>query len=327
MNEQDVSILMFVIFGIVLILLPVVWNTYFEPITAEDWNRHSVWVQNYIDGSLESFWEYPPLFHLFMIPFVVALGDLVKYTQIVLSVISIFAILFVTWKLENKVAVLLMTYILVTSIIFLQYAPALMPNAFDYFLFMFTGYFLLDKKYFKTTLCLTLLFYNHLSALLFFPMIFVYSFNEDKRMLKWLVLVLLLSTPVILSYHVPQIVHLYQIMSGQVDTIVGQDILNSFAETGQIFTNNWDKQFISNPLNFVMFSSVFLWILLPVSIYYWLKNKTITRTQKFYFVWFLFLLPLIFYNIWRWFSIAFIPLSLLVSSVIGNYLLKGDKNN
>ncbi len=69
-----------------------------------------------------------------------------------------------------------------------------------------------------------------------------------------------------------------------------------------------------------MFSGFTLWLLTPITIFSMRHIKKYDKIQLFYVIWFFGTLPIVFLNIWRWWSFAFIPASLFSSSVITKYI-------
>jgi len=78
------------------------------------------------------------------------------------------------------------------------------------------------------------------------------------------------------------------------------------------------------PERFLALSGMFIWLLLPVTIYVMYKKRQFNHIQGFYAIWFISFIPLIVLAWWRWWSYALIPATLFISSVISKYIDKHD---
>lgn len=283
-------------------------SPYANGAAAEDWNRHSVWVQRLIKGDFTTIYEYPPFFHLFMIPFVLLLNDSIKYFQIIFAILVIASMSYYLYKKEGKNAMILAFFLFSTSIVFQIYFFTLTPQVLDYILFplIIMAYF--NKKYFITSLGLVALMYNHLAGIAFFLVFLVYSLFYDKRYLKYLLLVVILSLPIFYIYYSWNFISFCSEITGKY-----------FWETGQLWQTGWDLQFTGVWYKFLFYTGLAIWVLLPISLYFLIKNKfKLNDLQKFYLVWILCFLPLLFFNVWRGMSYLIIPLTILEASIIKN---------
>lgn len=312
----------------VLIIIPIVYQTVNNPITAEDWiHRHTVWIQQYIDGDFSPFFEYPPLFHVLMLPVVLLFSSFAKYMQIVFGVISTLSIFYVSKKLGTETQIVLIGLVLATSTIYFQYAPALTPTVLDFIILSFLFLSLSSKKYSLMTLCLVGLMYSHWTGIFYLLGCLAYGVLYDRESLKWFAIAFIISIPILLV-NLGNISVVLNVLGGQELSRLPANFsdrdmqhLHSFAETGQFFTNNWDKQFISNPFNLVLFSFPILFLMIPIAIFTSIRFKMkLIREEKIYFLFYILLTPLIVYNVWRYLSFAIIPLMFFITSIIARCL-------
>lgn len=290
--------------------------------TAEDWNRHGVWIQQYIDGDFSPFWKYPPFWHFSLIPFVLLLGSQIQLSQVLFAGLGFLSIVWLSRKWEGENASILTALMVCSSIVLIQFAPALMPQSFDYIFMPLMAYFFFKKKYWLTTGILVYLGGTHLFGV--FPLFImgIYSLVRRREFLKYVVLATLLCLPFFLTSYASGFVG----MTGEIAQI-GDQTWRPFEHSYQAWSNNWDRQFTYPIYNFIAWSSIVTWLLLPFTIYSMYRVKKYDAYQLFYVCWFIGLVPLMFFNLWRWISYAIIPIILFTSSVISDYLKARENDN
>ena len=305
----DKITLLFVVFAWLLCLIPTIKSTLSIGVTAEDWTRHSLWINMYLDGNYYPFSIYPPFYHLFMIPFVLHFGNYIYIMQPIFLTISFFSILFFVNKYENNLAVILTALILSTSLVFLQFSPALMPQTLDYALFPIAIMLFLDKRYGLSASLVWFLMGTHLVGIFFWTILFFYSLLVDKKYIKYLLFVLLLS------------IAFYPCYSQGI--IIKESILtNRNAEflRFQYWSNPFELYHTYPIHHFLLFSGFLIWFLLPLTIWSMYKLKRYNKIHLIYAVWFIVFLPLGIFAIWRWWSYAVIPVALFTASIISKYI-------
>ena len=272
--------------------------------TAEDWNRHGKWILEYASGDFSNITKYLPFYHIIMIPFVLFLGVNVKYMQLLFGTLAFFSIILFAKKFHGINASMLSALILGSSVIFTQYAPALMPQTLDFILMPLAVIFMLEKRYLKSAFLIFLLSGMHLFGIFVLITMFIYSFLVDKRFLKYLVLVFILILP---FYYLISSYSIFSLNNPVVQ--IGGEYWKPFQYQFQVWSNDWDRYYTYPLTNFLIFTSPVLWLLTPIAIYSMYKVRKYDRIQLLYVIWFIVLLPLIIFNLWRWFSYAIIPTS------------------
>ena len=289
---------------IVLTLTPIIYSTLTTTeITATDWvYRHSVWIDRYINGDFSSIFQYPPLFHFLMLPFVYFHFPVV-YLQIVFAVLSLFGILYTAYKLENETTLVLMAMFLASSLAFMMFSSALMPQSLDYFLFPLTCIFYFKKKYAPTILILIIMFLMHILGIVFIFILFLHSLLTRKYKFTKILFIILIILVSIFYYY-------YFIASYEVD--VKWDVKAQ---------EKWESDYIFPIYKFFIFSGSMTWLSLVFSIYFvTMKKVKLNEKHLLYLIWALSFIPLSFFGfgIWRATSYSIIPLSYLVASIYSN---------
>lgn len=268
--------------------------------TAEDWTRHLPWILRYASGDFTPFLEYPPAFHLIMLPFVLLLGSGVKYLQIVLAWVGTSSILFYVWKTEkNKGGVMLAAFLLASSTVYLVYNQALMPQALDYIIFPWFTLALFKQKYKTASGLLLIQTYSHAMGIFFLVAAGVYSFFKQKEFLKYATLVMILSLPVFLFSH-----YVSAVREGTLSVIKSNP-----------FLNEWTLQFLWPPQMFFFRTGFLIWPLLIPALYLVCKKGIKTR-QFYYLIEIVTLTPLALFDPLRWVSYVIIPIVLLEVSAL-----------
>ena len=289
-----------------------------ETPSGEDWNRHSVWIEQYISGDISPMFEYPPIFHLFMTPFYYILRfPNIRYLQPVFSLLAILSTIYLSYKTMDLNGVLMTSLLISTSVAFNQFSGALLPTTFDYIFFPIVIILFLEKRYKLSAFVLWGLIGTHLFGIFLFVIMFIYSYLIDKKFIKYLIIVILCCVVFLPSY-VPT---LYSTLTSpgrwENDEMV---IVTNFTERFQLWTTPWDD-FLTYPIeHFLLFSGFLIWFLLPLTLYSMYKYPKYNKIQLLFVIWFIVLLPLIFFNIWRWWGFAVMPVSLFCGSVISNYM-------
>lgn len=302
-----------IILAFLLIIIPSIRSTIaYEEQTAEDWNRHILWIERYIKGDFSPFYEYPPFFHLFMIPFVLTI-PIIKYFQPILAFLTTLSISYVAYKLEGKFAMILVLYMLVSSFAYLQTSSALIPQALDYIIFSLIIYFLFEDKPIHVSIGLIFLLYNHLIGLFYYLTVIIYSICFKRNLLKYLAIVFIVSLPIFIIYYIPALEKLNII---KYPVQIEGNWSNDFRETKQIWLEPW-AEFFSYPLhNYLFYSSFITWLLLPITIWQMKRQKRFDKKQFFYAVWTFTFIPLIIFQLWRATSFLIISFAFFQASVL-----------
>jgi hypothetical protein len=147
----------------------------------------------------------------------------------------------------------------------------------------------------------------------FFGIMLVHSLLTKRKFLKYLMVVLVCTLPMIYFYYIPLFM---DVVSPNYMVLTGTTNPKSFAETSQIWQTAWDKQFVWPIERFVVFTGFLSWVLLPVTIYGMYKQKKFDSWQLMLAVWCMCLMPIFIFNVWRWASYFMIPFSIFEASVI-----------
>lgn len=277
-----------------------------------DWTKyHAIAVQKYMSWDFSHLSIYPPLFHFLMIPAVYFFGSSIQYFQIIFSMITYSAVLYFFYRMEGLKAAALAGLGLLLSISFFQYSFSLTPEFLDLTLFPFTILFYLKNRYVTASSLLLVLFYSHYPAALFFIILFSYSLIYKRDFLKYLLVVGVLSIPTII-YMIPKISWMLYFLALPYQ---GMTILT---ETGY--------HFIFPLNNLMIYSGVFIWLMLPFTIYGMWRLKKFDMKQLLYVLWILAFIPLFFTDFYRWITFFIVPFSIFEGSVISK-LIKEDVFN
>lgn len=322
----EIALALLFIFSIFLSLSAAIPTTLYSKtnypngVSHEDWNRHSVWIKNIINGNFSTIYDYPPYFHLTMIPFVLLLGENIRFMQIIFAVLTTAMILYFAYEMENKYVMIFLSILLGTNIVFITFNSQLVPQTLDYYIFPLVVMSFFKKKNFIASAGLISLIYNHLVGIFFLGIIFIYSIFKRKDFLKYFIFIVICCLPIFFIYYLPNLIDIIRFFDGKVDNnmfIVGGNATTNFTETGQMFENSWSKQFVSPIENFFIFNGFIAWSLLPFSLYILYRKKfKLSEMQIFYIVWCLCLMPMIIFNALRWSSYFMIPFSLLIVSIL-----------
>lgn len=299
MNLQNKYILFC---ALILIVMPVVLSTLTGKITATDWTyRHSHWIDKYLHGDFSTLLIYPPLFHFLMLPFV-AINFPMIWFQVVFIILSTFGILYMAYKIENEKIAIFLSMLLATSIAYIQFASALMPQAFDFFFFSLGIVFYYKNKVKIVSFIAVMLFLFHLTGLLFSSMLLIHSILTKRyKFAKYMLVVSFILLIGVLYYHFSY----YWFPTPYQWDFESQKI--------------WESQYLEPFWNFFFFSGFLTWILLPYGCYKaYIEKYKLTDKQLLYIIWIIVfsILWILDKGIWRMVSFQIVPLSLLVSSLV-----------
>lgn len=282
-------------------VIPVVLSTMTGEITATDWTyRHSVWISQYLHGDFSPILKYPPLFHFLMMPFMV-IGLPMQIFQIVFIILATVGILYMANRLENENTVIYLSILLATSIAFVEFASALMPQALDYLFFSLAVLFYYQNRVKLMVIPLAIITLMHVMGGFFVLILFAHSFITKKFDMTAILFMLgLIMIPLIFFYS----------FGNPVPTPYEWDV------EAQML---WESQYTSNPIIFFGMSGFMAWVMLPYAIYkLYGKKFKLTDSQLLYVIWILAFLGLgiLEKGIWRMISYQIVPLSLLVASLV-----------
>ncbi len=299
-----------VIFVLILLAVPALYATLTsDSVLAEDWNRHGPWIERYMHGDFTPFLEYPPAFHFLMIPFVAALGDNIRLMQIPLGFLAGASAVLLSRKYLGNSAAFLVGILLLSSIDFGIMSMGLWPQTIDYILMPLAIFLLLEKKYMPLTAILTFLMYAHMTGTFIFAFFLLYSLIYDKKFLKYLAVIILISIPIAITCYVPSILNILEvILCGSSD----------FMSSGQFYTNDWYQYYVSPWWRFFAFSGVPIWLLLAVSIKR-TRLRKLTRFEKVMLLWILAMSPLLAFSLMRGIAYMVVPMAIFSASVITRY--------
>jgi len=307
MNNRDKYIFFS---ALILILLPITISTLStNQISSTDWiYRHNEWINRYLRGDFTPVYEYPPLFHFLMLPFVYFDFPII-YFQIIFAILSTFGILYYVKKMENEKAMILMAMLMATSIAYIEFSSALMPQALDYFLFplILIAYF--RGKNLTVLTGITVIFFMHLTGIIFLGILLIHSLLAKRYKFMYAAVILMLVFLPISYYYV-------------FSPFSYQFIWDFQAQT------QWESFYISPIYRFFVLSGFLTWILLPFAGYKLIRQKfKFDEKLLLYVIWILGFLPLAIFNfgIWRAISYQIIPLSLFAATVISKALNSDEK--
>lgn len=302
-----------------IIVLPVAYTTLTTwQITASDWlYRHSVWTASYLRG-VDAIYEYPPLFHWLMLPFV-AMNFPVVLFQILFSVLNVLVIYWFLKKFENDDALIYAMLFCASSLIYMQFSSALMPQALDLLLFLPIVYFYTNRKPYKSLLIFIPLFLLHMTSLIFAFLMFAWSlYKRDFRYAALLVVVVLAFSPLYYFYVVPPT------YIDRISVAVPWDM------EAQI---KWESWFYDPWWHFFATSGILAWLYLPKALYIIKRNIKLSEMQKFYLLWILCFLPtgmgiswyptlsIGYGELWRMMGFVIVPMYFFIASLVS------DKND
>lgn len=297
----------------ILIILPIVNSTLAsDEITSTDWvYRHTVWIDYYLKGDFSPALQYPPLFHFLMLPFVAA-GFAIKYMQIVFCVLNLVAVYYFLKHAESESTLLITFMLLATSVTFVGYSSALMPQALDYVLFPMMILLYLKGKDNAAVLVGAAIFAMHLSGLLFMGIIFLHALITKNRAWKKYLIAALILVPIFFYYETVAVSLQHDMIEFTWDAVAQAE---------------WESQFLE-PLKFIIYSGFMLYVLFPFAVYGAIKKKfKFTKTQLLYIIWIAVFLLMAFshFGVWRMVSYLILPFSLLTASLVSP-LLKSEEN-
>lgn len=289
-------------------ILPVILSTISgDHVTATDWTyRHVDWIHQYLNGSLAPIYQYLPGFHLLMMPFV-AMDFPVKYFQILFIILSLFGVLFYAWKIEGERVLLITSMLLASSVAFVEFASALMPQSLDFLFFAFMMYFYFKKRPKMAMLLGVLDFSMHPTGEIMIFALLAHSLIVKNGMWKPILITFLILAP--LSYF-------YFFISPTL-------FPTNWFTYDYAAQDAWESQYMG--WKFFALSGFLMWALLPFALNRLYKDKFhLTEQQKLYIIIILSFLPmaLMHQGIWRTMSYAVVPLSLLVASLLKNEEMK-----
>lgn len=287
--------------ALLMTIFPVVLSTLTGEITATDWvYRHELWIRQYINGDFSIALKYPPLFHFMMLPFVF-IGFPMELFQVIFIVMATLSLLYMTGKLESEDTLLYASFFLASSIAFVEFASALMPQALDYVLFAFAVLFYYrDKPVYSAILC-AMIFLMHVMGAFFVLILFLHSFftkRFDKAVVFFVLGLMLIPFLLLWNVYSP------------IETDYTWDVQAQ---------RNWEMQYTTPFYNFFFFSGFLTWAVFPYAMYRLKINKfKLTDSQLLYVIWIacFFLLALLEFGIWRAMSYQIVPLSLLTASLV-----------
>lgn len=290
--------------AVLIMILPIFLSTMnSDEITNTDWvYRHTAWIDYYLHGDFRPALEYPPLFHLMMAPFVY-FNFPMKWFQFVFIIFTACGLLYYLSREDNVKFTLLSLMLLATSITFIEYSGALMPQGLDWGLFFFMLVFYYRGKV-KTVLALGLIMtLMHTIGILFMLTLCVHAYLTKKdSWKKYLLFTLLVILPIFLYYF----------FTGTMNQLLLQYRWDFDAQA------TWDAQFLE-PINFVIYSGFLTLILFPYALYILAKKRFKLTESQLMFV----LLTGSFialwignFGIWRMISYQVVPVALLTASLV-----------
>lgn len=315
--------------ALLFVIVPVVLSTMTGEITATDWiYRHRLWIDEYLSGDFSRLLSYPPLFHWLLMP----LADVnfpMQWLQPIFAIMTTFSILSMTYKLEGEKTAVYLSVLLASSIAYVGFCSALMPQALDYFLFPFMILFYSQGRVKESIILGLVIFFMHGTGFIFLGILFGHSLLMKRyKRAKIYLAVMLILLPIFIWYSFIAVPFDFDAQA-QIDA---------------------EKKYTEPFWNFFFFSGFMTWFLLAYIIYEKIKGyrnyrKTIesisngsienllghykdlyksidtylfTEAQLFYIIWILAFVPLYFFQmgLWRMISYQIVPLSLLVASMV-----------
>lgn len=303
---------------VVVILLPTITTTIEKGVTAEDYNRHGPWAAAWLSGAPVPLSVYPPLFHIFLVPFLLLLGNSIAYLQIALIAGVSATLLYLADKNHGRIAAYLTAGGMVSANIYNLYYSSLTPQTLDMILFPFALLFLSQGKYLKTSLLLIALFYNHSIGAIYFGIVLIIALLTNRKYLRWLPLVILAAAPVLTSYYLPQLL-------GANDTFSGASLPNEIEVKNQMWAT-YETVFYMFPIeHFIIFNGLIV-VLLPVTVWSLWKRRNLDRWQFYYAIWFFAFVPLCFFNLFRAWTFMLVPLLMFEASAVAKAINKSKEN-
>jgi len=265
-----------------------------EPFGA-DWNNfHIKIIEAYSKGDFSRFFNYPPLFHLMLVPLVwLNLIPYVKYLQIIFYLSAIGSSMFLAYKLNGKVASIIMGIILFSSLAFLDRSIQVIPQAIEFIIFPLV-ILLYNKKKFKTVgLLLLILSYSHSMGIVFTLILFFYTLTV-KRNYDKMYLILILAIPSLIWFPFG---------------------LNPATELSS------NAKILLDPLSQIFYASPLFFSFLIVSMFSMFSSNSPNPEKHYlFFLWFLVFTPLAFTLIDRWLQYILVPLIMLFMPYFLNFL-------
>jgi hypothetical protein len=295
-------------YAFLMIILPIIISTFLSnQITASDWlYRHSVWISQYLKGDFSPILQYPPLFHWMMLPFV-AINFPVKYFQIIFIILSTLGILYFVYKKESEETLKNTAILLMTSIPYILFSGALMPQGLDYLFFPLAVIFYYQNRVKSSVAMIMLDFLMHPIGMLFAGILFLHSLLTKRyKFAKIFLIIILIFLPIF---------YYYSFVSSQ---LVGL----SWNYQAQ---NEWESQFINPLWKFFALTGLLTWTYLPVALWKLKKKKfKLTETQLLYAIWIITFFLFIPFNlgIFRMMSYIILPMSIFVASLIESFSIK-----
>jgi hypothetical protein len=295
--------------AIIFILVPIFLSSLTGKITSTDWiYRHNDWAERYLRGDFTPLLEYPPIFHWIMIILTIGLTIPPVYFQVIFALLSTLGILYYVLKIENEETLLYVSILLASSIAFVSFAGSLMPQAMDYLIFPLICLAYFKKKYATTTVGLLILFFMHITGMLFIMILLAHSLLTKRYKFATIFTVMIfLLLPFFYYYN----------SLAPLSWSVKWDWKTQL---------EWEKQYM-NPIYMLFLNSGFLtWILLPYASYKLYKRRfKLTDAQLLYVIWIGAFFSFVIFQegIWRMISYQIVPLSILVASLLS----KTSENN
>lgn len=281
-------------------------------VTAEDWNRLGVWINNNLSGNFTPLSVYLPTFLIFMMPFVAlsnALGISIAWFQVVIFSMATGSLLFITHRFNGFRSMLVLSMLMLSGLLYSIWSTALIPQTLDIILFSGFMYFYFKKEYPLATALLVLLGYNHLFGVIFFLITFVFSALYRREFLKFWMLAFILSTPAFYLYDIPMLLGLREFTAGVPNIIITEWQIWNTAET----------LYFSEPFNILLFSGLTIPAFL-YALYKYRKQFKLDEKQKFYLIWILCFIPTIYFSFFRAWTYLIIPMMLLGASAFHEIL-------
>lgn len=310
----------FIILALMLVIPSIYATITLKEPTSWDWRvQHSSWIDNFLMGKKDVFKNYfgdagfyPFLFHVIMtIPYLL-LGSNIKFLQILFAILSSGSVLYLVYKLEGRMATLISGFVLSSSYVYLMFSSTLTPQVFDFILFPIAYLLLSNKKYLYSSVVILAIMHLHLFGIVFYGIFFIYSLLVDKKFIKYLLIILILSIPVIIFYYYPVINYMLHL---------NKDFMASY-------TNNYSKAlqvwitpkeiFYCYPIEHLIIFSGVAFLLLPFCVLKMRGKKAYNKQQLFYCICCLCFLPFMFFSYWRFLSYFILMLAIFEGSLLSD---------
>lgn len=277
-----------------------------------DWNMvHLPTIKQFILGNFTSALTYPPLFQFAMLP-LVYFSFPVKYLQILFAILSVGSILYFVYRFEGLKTMIITGAIILSSFSFLEYSMMLTPSAFDFILFPVVLMFFFEKKYLPASLILLFLMYSHDLGVFWLGALIIYSFFKQRDFLRYGSAVLILSIPALLLYVIPVFMTVFLSNSFVVQTMLSGGRMFSYFRA----MTPTDISQVYPIWNFIQFSGITLWVVLPIALYSMYRFRSYNRKHLFYLCWILAFLPMFYFIFYRWAVLFVVPFALFEASMI-----------